>query len=70
MKMIIRMLCAAALVFGAVSLTGCGDKDKGKDSKPTNGKPTGAQASGQSNTNGQSQAQTPPKTNGNANGGN
>ena len=26
MKMIVRMLCAAALVLGAASLTGCGDK--------------------------------------------
>ena len=26
MKMIARMFCAAALVLGAISLTGCGDK--------------------------------------------
>ena len=34
MKMIIRTLCAAALVFGAASLSGCGDKaaaDKAAD---------------------------------------
>ena len=36
MTMIIRTLCAAALVFGAASLTGCGDKaaaDKADTSK-------------------------------------
>ena len=26
MKMIVRMFCAVALVAGALSLTGCGDK--------------------------------------------
>ena len=31
MKMIARMFCAAALVLGAFSLTGCGDKDAKKD---------------------------------------
>ena len=36
MKMIARMFCAAALVIGAVSLTGC-DKDAPKaDAKGTN----------------------------------
>ena len=33
MKMIIRTLCAAALVFGALSLTGCGDKAPEADAK-------------------------------------
>ena len=33
MKMIARMFCAAALVLGALSLTGCGDKDAKKDDK-------------------------------------
>ena len=27
MKMIVRMFCAVALVAGALSLTGCGDKE-------------------------------------------
>ena len=35
MKMIIRTLCAAALVFGALSLTGCGDKKDGSDTNKT-----------------------------------
>lgn len=35
MKMIIRMFCAVALVAGALSLTGCGDKSK-KDEGGTN----------------------------------
>ena len=34
MKMIIRMFCAVALVAGALSLTGCGDKKA--DAKDTN----------------------------------
>ena len=34
MKMIIRMFCAVALVAGALSLTGCGDKKA--DGKDTN----------------------------------
>ena len=35
--MIARMFCAAALVLGAVSLTGCGDKAaKPADAKGTN----------------------------------
>ena len=33
MKMIARMFCAAALVLGAISLTGCGDK-KADAAKP------------------------------------
>ncbi len=33
MKMIARMFCAAALVLGALSLTGCGDK-KAEAPKP------------------------------------
>ena len=33
MKMIIRMFCAVALVAGALSLTGCGDK-KADAAKP------------------------------------
>ena len=33
MKMIARMFCAAALVLGALSLTGCGDKEPAKDVK-------------------------------------
>ena len=41
MKMIIRMFCAVALVVGALSLTGCGDKkadssDTNKTGKVTN----------------------------------
>lgn len=38
MKMIIRMFCAVALVAGALSLTGCGDKKA--DDKGTNGAAT------------------------------
>ena len=34
MKMIVRMFCAVALVAGALSLTGCGDKEPAKDAKP------------------------------------
>ena len=34
MKMIARMFCAVALVAGALSLTGCGDKEPAKDAKP------------------------------------
>ena len=33
MKMIARMFCAAALVLGALSLTGCADKAKEGDAK-------------------------------------
>ena len=33
MKMIVRMFCAVALVVGALSLTGCGDKEPAKDAK-------------------------------------
>ena len=33
MKMIARMFCAAALVLGALSLTGCGEKAKEADAK-------------------------------------
>ena len=35
MKMIARMFCAAALVLGAISLTGCGDKKDGSDTNKT-----------------------------------
>ena len=35
MKMIARMFCAAALVLGAVSLTGCGEKTDAPDTKAT-----------------------------------
>lgn len=35
MKMIARMFCAAALVLGAVSLTGCGEKTETPDAKAT-----------------------------------
>ena len=50
MKMIIRTLCAAALVFGAVSLTGCGDKDK-KDGDKTNTTKTTQATQGSDKTN-------------------
>ncbi len=33
--MIARMFCAAALVLGAVSLTGCGEKTDAPDTKAT-----------------------------------
>ena len=37
MKMIARMICAAALVLGALSLTGCGEKkDDAAAKKDTN----------------------------------
>ena len=43
MKMIARMFCAAALVLGALSLTGCG-KDEQKKDAPKTGTNTAAQA--------------------------
>ena len=53
MKMIIRTLCAAALVLGAVSLTGCGDKgDKANgtnDAKKGNATQTQTQGGAQTN---------------------
>ena len=50
MKMIIRMFCAAALVVGALSLTGCGDK-KGDDKGATNTNATAKGAVNNNNTN-------------------
>ena len=41
MKMIARMFCAAALVIGALSLTGCGDK---KDAPAKGGTNAGSNA--------------------------
>ena len=47
MKMIARMFCAAALVLGALSLTGCGGKDEAKKpdapKTPTNNPPAAVQ---------------------------
>ncbi len=41
MKMIVRMFCAVALVAGALSLTGCGDK---KDQPAADAKAAAADA--------------------------
>ncbi len=64
MKMIIRMLCAAALVFGAVSLTGCGDKDKGAKDGKSNNTPKTTQTS-----NGSAQGSNAIPSGGNGSGG-